>query len=140
VVTLMDKDPSFGVDRTTSALMDFGAGRQLAFTVSTQAVPYQRIQVLGSKGRIEVEIPFNAPPDKPTQIFIDDGSLHGGRSARAIEIPVVDQYQLQAEAFSRAIREAAPRVFGLGDALMNMQILDALRQSETSSTWVAIQV
>jgi len=140
VVTLMDKDPSFGVDRTTSALMDFGAGRQLAFTVSTQAVPYQRIQILGGKGRIEIEIPFNAPPDKPTQIFIDDGSLHGDRSARAIEIPVVDQYELQGEAFSRAIREAAPRVFGLGDALMNMQILDALRQSETSSTWVAIQV
>jgi predicted dehydrogenase len=139
VVALVDRDPAFGVDRTTSALMDFGAGRQLTFTVSTQAVPYQRIQVLGAKGRIEVEIPFNAPPDKPTRIFIDDGSLHGDLSARAIEFQTVDQYQLQGEAFSRAIRDAAPHVYGIEDALMNMRILDALRRSETSASWEAVK-
>jgi predicted dehydrogenase len=135
VVTLMDRDPAFGVDRTTSALMDFGAGRQLAFTVSTQSVPYQRVQILGTKGRIEIEIPFNAPPDSPTRIFVDDGSQHGNRSARAIEFPVVDQYRLQGEAFSRVIRGAAPLGYGLEDAILNMRILDALRRSETSSAW-----
>jgi predicted dehydrogenase len=135
VVTLMDRDPAFGVDRTTSALMDFGAGRQLAFTVSTQSVPYQRVQILGTKGRIEIEIPFNAPPDSPTRIFVDDGSMHGNRSARAIDFPVVDQYRLQGEAFSRVIRGAAPLDYGLEDAILNMRILDALRRSETSSAW-----
>lgn len=139
VVALVDRDPAFGVDRTTSALMDFGAGRQLTFTVSTQAVPYQRIQILGAKGRIEVEIPFNAPPDKPMRIFVDDGSLLGDLSARAIEFPTVDQYQLQGEAFSRAIRDAAPHVYGIEDALMNMRILDALRRSETSASWEAVK-
>jgi predicted dehydrogenase len=119
--------------------MDFGAGCQLTFTVSTQAVPYQRIQVLGTKGRIEIEIPFNAPPDKPTRIFIDDGSLHGDRSAQVIEFPAVDQYQLQGEAFSHAIREAAPHVYGIEDALMNMRILDALRRSEASAGWEAVR-
>jgi predicted dehydrogenase len=138
VVALVDRDPSFGVDRTTSALMDFGAGRQLSFTVSTQCVPYQRVQILGTKGRIEIEIPFNAPPDRSTRIFVDDGSLHGNLSARAIEFPVVDQYQLQGEAFSRAIRGAAPCRAGLEDALANMRILDALRQSETSAGWEPI--
>jgi predicted dehydrogenase len=135
VVTVMDRDPAFGVDRTTSALMDFGAGRQLAFTVSTQSVPYQRVQILGTKGRIEIEIPFNAPPDTPTRIFVDDGSQHGNRSARAIDFPVVDQYRLQGEAFSRVIRGAAPLNYGLEDAILNMRILDALRRSETSSAW-----
>jgi predicted dehydrogenase len=135
VVTLMDRDPTFGVDRTTSALMDFGAGRQLAFTVSTQSVPYQRVQILGTKGRIEIEIPFNAPPDHPTRIFVDDGSTHGNRSARGIEFPAVDQYRLQGEAFSQAIRGAAPLDYGLEDAILNMRILDALRRSETSSAW-----
>ena len=138
VVVLVDRDPAFEVDRTTSALMDFGAGRQLTFTVSTQAVPYQRIQILGAKGRIEIEIPFNAPPDKPTRIFIDDGSLHGDSSAKAIEFPIVDQYQLQGEAFSRAVREAVPHVYGIEDALMNMRILDALQRSEISAGWEAI--
>ncbi|MBM6582621.1 Gfo/Idh/MocA family oxidoreductase [Microvirga sp. BT689] len=135
VVTLMDRDPAFGVDRTTSALMDFGDGRQLAFTVSTQSVPYQRVQMLGTKGRIEIEVPFNAPPDLPTRIFIDDGSAHGNRSAQAIEFPVVDQYQLQGEAFSRAIRGAVPLAYGLEDAILNMRILDALRRSEASAAW-----
>jgi predicted dehydrogenase len=135
VVTLMDRDPTFGVDRTTSALMDFGAGRQLGFTVSTQSVPYQRVQILGTKGRIEIEIPFNAPPDHPTRIFVDDGSTHGNRSARGIEFPAVDQYRLQGEAFSQAIRGAAPLDYGLEDAILNMRILDALRRSETSSAW-----
>jgi predicted dehydrogenase len=135
VVTLMDRDPAFGVDRTTSALMDFGAGRQLAFTVSTQSVPYQRVQILGTKGRVEIEIPFNAPPDTPTRIFVDDGSQHGNRSARAIDFPVVDQYRLQGEAFSRVIRGAAPLDYGLEDAILNMRILDALRRSETTAAW-----
>ncbi|HZH10340.1 MAG TPA: Gfo/Idh/MocA family oxidoreductase [Microvirga sp.] len=135
VVALIDRDPSFGVDRTASALMDFGRGRQLTFTVSTQAVPFQRIQVLGSKGRIEIEIPFNAPADKPVRIFVDDGAQHGGGSARAITFPVVDQYQRQGEAFSLAVRGEVPLTYGVNDALQNLRILDALRRSEVSGNW-----
>ncbi|WP_243371963.1 Gfo/Idh/MocA family protein [Microvirga solisilvae] len=135
VITMIDRDPAFGVDRTASALMDFEQGRQLTFTVSTQAVPFQRIQVLGSKGRIEIEIPFNAPPDRPVRIFVDDGSVHGGGSARAIEFPVIDQYQLQGEAFSRAIRGEESLAYDWSDALQNLRILDALRRSEESGAW-----
>jgi predicted dehydrogenase len=64
--------------------------------------------------------------------------MHGDRSARAIEFPVVDQYQLQGEAFSRAIRGATPLAYGLEDAMLNMRILDALRESEASSAWVRV--
>jgi predicted dehydrogenase len=138
VIALIDRDPEFGVDRTSSALVDFGEGRQLAFTVSTQAVPFQRLQALGAKGRIEIEIPFNAPPDQPTRIYVDDGSLHGNRSARAIEFPMVDQYQLQGEAFSHAVRGAEPLAYGVEDALWNMRILDALVRSEKTAAWEMI--
>ncbi|KFG69882.1 Gfo/Idh/MocA family oxidoreductase [Microvirga sp. BSC39] len=132
---LMDRDPTSRVDRTTSALLDFGKGRQLIFTVSTQSVPFQRIQLLGSKGRVEIEIPFNAPPDRPTRILIDDGSAHGGLSAKAIEFPVIDQYEQQGAAFSRAIRGEAALDYGLQDALMNMRILDAIRRSAETAAW-----
>jgi predicted dehydrogenase len=138
VVALIDRDPALGVDRMSSALADFGGGRQLAFTVSTQAVPFQRLQALGTKGRIEIEIPFNAPPDVPTRIFVDDGAQHGDRSAQAIEFPVVDQYGLQGEAFSRAIRGEEPLAYGVEDALQNMRILDALARSEKSGAWETI--
>ncbi len=138
VVALIDRDPALGVDRMSSALADFGGGRQLAFTVSTQAVPFQRLQALGTKGRIEIEIPFNAPPDVPTRIFVDDGAQHGDRSAQAIEFPVVDQYGLQGEAFSRAVRGEEPLAYGVEDALQNMRILDALARSEKSGAWETI--
>jgi len=134
-VALINRDPQFETDRLTSGLVDFGAGRQLTFTVSTQSVPFQRVQAVGTKGRVEIEIPFNAPPDVPTRIFVDDGSQIGGRSARMIELPVADQYQLQGEAFSRAVRGVDPLAFGLDDALLNMRILDALRRSEKTAAW-----
>lgn len=136
VIALEDIDPTMAIDRTMSALMDFGEGRQLTFTVSTQLVPYQRAQILGRAGRIE--IPFNAPPDQPTRIFLDDGTVHGGGSSRAIEFPVTDQYQLQGEAFSRVIRGVDPLKYGLDDALNNMRILDAVRRSAKSLSWERI--
>ena len=134
-IALMDHDPVFGVDRLTSALVDFGDGRQLTFTVSTQVVPYQRLQILGTKGRIEIEIPFNPPPDQPVRIYVDDGSSPGGQSARVVEIPAVDQYGLQGEAFSRAIRQETTLAYGLEDALLNMRTLDALRRSAQTAAW-----
>jgi predicted dehydrogenase len=137
VISLIDRDPTFGTDRTTSGLADFGEGRQLAFTISTQAVPFQRVQVLGTKGRLEVEIPYNAPQGEATRLLVDDGSRPAGLSARAIEIPPCDQYQLQGEAFSRAVRGLEPLAFGIDDAILNMRILDALRRSETSGAWEA---
>ena len=126
VVAIVDRDPSFQIDRTTSGLLDFGAGRQLAFTVSTQSAPHQRVTLVGTRGRIEIEIPFNAPPDVPCRYLVDDGA------SRWVSLPVADQYQLQAEAFSRAVREQSPDAGGLDDAQANMRIIDALFASAES--------
>src|SRR5215471_9666303 len=79
-VALFDRDPSLRTDRTASALVDFGKGRQLSFTVSTQCVPYQRMQICGARGRIEIQIPFNAPQGEQTRILTDDGSALDGKS------------------------------------------------------------
>jgi predicted dehydrogenase len=138
VIALIDRDPAFEVDRTTSALVDFGEGRQLTFTVSTQTVPYQRLNAVGRKGRIEIEIPFNAPVDEPTRLIVDEGKVHGGRAARVVEFPAVDQYKLQGEAFSKAVRGVTPLAYGLDDALANMRILDALRRSEKTEAWESV--
>ena len=79
-VALVDRDPAFGTDRMTSALVDFGEGRHLAFTVSTQCVPYQRVQICGTRGRIEIQIPFNAPQGGAMRILLDDGTSLDGAS------------------------------------------------------------
>ena len=132
VIATMDRDPVFKTDRATSGLLDFGGGRQLAFTVATQTAPYQRIQLVGTKGRIEIEIPFNAPPDKPCRYFIDDASSLDGSGIKTHTLPVADQYQLQAEVFSRAVREERPDAAGLDDAAAGMRVIDALMASEVS--------
>jgi predicted dehydrogenase len=132
VVATVDRDPVFKTDRCTSGLLDFGAGRQLAFSVGTQVAPYQRIQLVGTKGRIEIEIPFNAPADTACRIFVDDASGLDGRGVRTVTLPVADQYQLQAEAFSQAVRNEQPDARWLDDAAMTMRTIDALFASEAS--------
>jgi predicted dehydrogenase len=134
-IALVDRDPTFGIDRLTSALLDFGSGRHLDFTVSTQCVPYQRTQICGSKGRIEIQIPVNAPQGAKTLLFLDDGSSLDGSSIRIETLPECDQYQLQAEAFSRAIRGEIQLPYGVEDAVRNMRAIDALFRSETSGRW-----
>ena len=132
VIAAIDRDPAFGTDRTTSGVLDFGAGRQLVFTVSTQSARYQRVQLVGTQGRIEIEIPFNAPPDKPCRYWIEEDATVEGSGLQTVTLPVVDQYQLQAEAFSHAVRHEAPSAAGLDDAQMTMRIIDALFRSEQS--------
>jgi len=132
VIAAVDRDPVFQTDRTTSGVLDFGGGRQLTFTVSTQSARYQRIQLVGTKGRIEIQIPVNAPQDAPCRYAIDDASALDGAGIRTITLPVADQYQLQAEAFSRAVRTEQPDAAALDDAVTNMRIIDALFASEKS--------
>ena len=135
VVALVDRDPALGTDRTTSALLDFGGGRQLAFTVSTQSVPYQRVQIVGTQGRLEVQIPFNAPQGGATRISRDDGRALDGSGIVSETLPSTDQYRLQAEAFSRRIRGEDAPGWGLDDAFAQLRVIDALWRSERSARW-----
>ena len=135
VVSLIDRDPVFHTDRTTSALVDFGEGRHLTFTVGTQMVSYQRVNVLGTKGRIEIAIPFNAPQSGAMRIYLDNGRDLGDASAKTIKLPKADQYQLEAEAFTRAIEGKEPLEFGLEDAIKQMRVIDAVFRSEKSRAW-----
>jgi len=137
-IALVDRDPTFGTDRLTSALVDFGDGRRLDFTVSTQIAPHQRIQLCGSKGRIELHIPVNAPQGARTRISIDDCSSLEGAGIVTETLPESDQYQLQGEAFSRAVRGEIALPYGVEDAVANMHAIDALFRSERSGHWEAV--
>jgi predicted dehydrogenase len=135
VMALVDRDPEFRTDRTTSAVVDFGEGRHLTFTVSTQAVPYQRVNIFGTTARLEVEIPFNAPQDGAMKLYLDDGRKLADASAKTIKLAKADQYQLQGEAFSRVVRGEEPLVFGVDDAIAQAKVIDALFRSEKSGRW-----
>jgi predicted dehydrogenase len=121
-------------DRLTSAILDFEAGRA-TFTCGTQLVAHQRVELIGARGRVEIEVPFNAPPDRPTRIFVDDGSKLGGAGAETIEFAPCDQYTIQGDLFSRAVREGGEQPIPLEDAVNNMAVIDALFRSAESGRW-----
>jgi predicted dehydrogenase len=131
---VLERDPEFGTDRLASAILEFSGGHAV-FTSSTQMVPYQRMQFLGTKGRIEIEIPFNAPPDKLTRIFVDDGSDVGGAGIKVETIPSGDQYTIQGDVFSRAILEGHEVPVPLEDAIANMAVIDAIFRAAESGKW-----
>jgi predicted dehydrogenase len=134
VVAAIELDPQMKTDRLTSALLEFKGGHAI-FTCSTQMVPYQRVQFLGTSGRIEIEIPFNAPNDRPTRIFIDsDGDLTGSGIVTE-SFPVCDQYTLQGDAFSKAILEDTDVPVPLEEGIRNMAVIEAVFRSAKSGRW-----
>jgi predicted dehydrogenase len=135
-IGLVERDREFGIDYMTSILLDFEGGHA-AGTCSTQAVAYQRMQIVGSEGRLEIEIPFNAPADRPCRIFVDDGRDLFGGGIETIEIPAVNQYTLQGDLFSRAIREGGPVAYPLEDTLANMRVIEAVGRSASTGRWEA---
>ena len=137
VVAMMERDPELRIDRLTSAMMRFPTG-QATFTCGGQLGPYQRVHLFGERGRIEVEIPFNTPPDRSCRIFVDDGSQLGDVSAVAIEIPAVDQFALQADRFSEAVRGVGSVPVSLETAIGNMEVIDALFRSADARGWVEV--
>lgn len=138
VIGLIELDPKFGTDVLTSAILDFGEGRHLTFTVGTQTVPHQRVNVVGSAGRIEVLIPFNAPAMQETVIRLDRGTALGDAEIEEIRLPACDQYGLQGEAFAKAIRGVEPLAYDQNDAVKMMKILDAIVESGKTGRWVSL--
>lgn len=132
VLGRLEFDPAFGTDRLASGVLDFGHA-VATFTVSTQLSPFQRVQVLGTRGRLEIEIPVNAPPDRPTRIWVREGD-----AAREETFPPCDQYTLQGDAFAHAVLDGTPGLVPLDDAVANMRVIDAVRSSHRDGGWVRL--
>ena len=129
VVATATVDPTFGTDSLTSALLDFRGGPAL-FTCSTQLVPYQRVQIFGTDGRVELEIPFNAPPDAAHFLWHQRGS-----DITTVDVGRHDQYLIQGDLFSRAILDNTPVPTPLSDAVANMRVIDRIFRSVQTGRW-----
>jgi predicted dehydrogenase len=134
VLGLIERDPEMKIDRLTSAILDFPSGQSI-FTCSTQLVAYQRMQFLGTTGRIEIEIPFNAPNDRPCRLLIDDGRDVCGGGVSAEAIATCDQYTIQGDVFSKAVREGGEVPVSVEDAIHNMAVIEAVFRSAESGRW-----
>ena len=134
VIGLIERDPELQVDRLASGLLRFESG-QATFSCSTQIVHYQVMQILGTKGRIGVGIPFSPTPREACRILIDDGRDVEGTGIETITLPPVDQYTIQTDRFSEAVRGVGSVPVSLEDAMGNMAVIDALFRSAESRQW-----
>jgi predicted dehydrogenase len=129
----IERDPAMQVDRLVSASLEFFQG-SATFTCSSQLVPYQRVNIFGTYGRFEIEIPFNAPPDRPCRIWAQIGTKPG-TPIEEVKFDTCDQYSLQADAFARAILEDTPLPTPLADAVANMNVIQRVRDSAEKTAW-----
>jgi len=129
VVGIVEDDPKFKVDVLASGIMEFAAGTA-TFTCSTQLTDYQRITAYGTKGRLEIEIPFNAPADRPCR-----ATLEIDEKIETLEFDICDQYGIQAELFSRAILDDTPVPTPIEDAVANMRVIEAIVRSGKNRSW-----
>jgi predicted dehydrogenase len=123
---MMQYDPEFKTDRLTSGVLDFGKGTS-TFTCATQLTRYQRVEIFGTEGRIEIEIPFNAPPDHPRRIWHQ-------RDAEIEEIvfDVCNQYTVQGDLISLAVLNNTEVPTPLEDAVANMRVIEDVIRSAKS--------
>ena len=138
VAAVQEADPVMGTDRLTSVMLEFPSG-QAIFTCSTQLVPYQRMQFYGTKGRVEVEIPFNAPPDRPARIVVDEGGDLFGATLQPETFAIGDQYAWQADEFARAVAGERTVPVPLEDAWRNMAVMEAVVRAGRSGQWEAVR-
>ncbi len=131
VLGIVEHDERFQTDRLASAILDFGSGTS-TFTCSTQLANYQRVNIFGTQGRIEIEIPFNAPANESTRIF-----YQAGDTLSEIKLPACDQYTLQGDLFAQAVLHQAEVPTPLEDALANLRVIEAVLRSGASGAWVS---
>jgi predicted dehydrogenase len=121
------RDPDMGIDTVSSVLLGFPGGGQSTFTCSIRAESYQRVHIFGTTGRIEIEIPFNIPPDRETRVFVTSGGDPPVTPAtETILFEPCDQYSIQASAFTKAVLEDTEVPLPVADSIANLRVIEAI--------------
>jgi predicted dehydrogenase len=129
VFGIVEYDPKLKIDRLASGILDFAKGTA-TFTCSMQLSAYQGVNILGTQGRIEIEIPFVPPSDRPCRLW-----LAKGYDAKEIVFDTCDQYAIQGDLFSEAILDKTDVPTPLKDAVDNMKVIEAVIESSKKQTW-----
>jgi len=125
VNSAVERDPEMGIDILTSAILQFPDGGQSSFTCTIRSEDYQRVHIFGTKGRIEIEIPFNIPAEGETRVFVTtEGGSSEEQASRTIVFPEVNQYTIQAQLFADAILNGTEVPVPPADAVGNMRVIE----------------
>jgi predicted dehydrogenase len=138
VMARAERDPGRGVDRLTSAILEFPQGHAI-FTVGMETFPVQRAQLIGTGGHMELANPWNPPGNSPSEIVVNCGPSLEKPTPEQLSFDPVDQYTVLAEDFARAAQTGGPGPVPLEDSIGNMAVLDALRRSAASGRAESVQ-
>jgi predicted dehydrogenase len=97
------------------------------FTVSTLAESEQYVLILGERGRVRVDIPFNIPSDRPTEVRL----FHGGSpptdpGVETFRFEPEDPYTSQTRAFAAAVLAGEPVPIPPSDGVANMRVIERI--------------
>jgi D-xylose 1-dehydrogenase (NADP+, D-xylono-1,5-lactone-forming) len=111
------------VEITTSAVLDFGAGR-FGLIDSSFALPTRQVaEVIGDEGSITIPLPFTPPVvDTEVVLSIEGQTIHQ-------RITAIDHYRLEVEHFGLCIRTGAQPIYSLDETLDNLRTIEAVYQS-----------
>jgi predicted dehydrogenase len=120
------REPTSGVDVVASAILEFRDGTA-TFTCSTRAEDDQRVEIYGTTGRISVGIPFNIPPDRPTEVrIVSGGDPPVSPNIEVMTFPPADPYTIEVEAFTDAVLDGSPTPVPPDDAIENVRTIAAI--------------
>jgi predicted dehydrogenase len=139
VVAAIDTDPAFGIDRLSTALLDYGDAHA-ALTVATQSGTsswgtHQALSVLGTEGWLRCDFPYAHARPTAAHVFVGDLTSVGSFPTETVSFEPVDHYALQVERFSRLVRGEDVPTWPIEDALVTLETIHALFASARDGGW-----
>jgi len=128
----VERDPEMEIDRLASGVLEFETGTA-TFTCSTQLIPCQHVLILGTHGRIEMEIPFTPSPEIDTKIKYQVES-----DTKTVHFDPCNQYTIQGDLFSEAVLNDLDVPTPIEDAVANMKVIDKIKESDQKRVWIQI--
>lgn len=143
VTGVIDRDPAFGIDRLTTAILDYGDA-QATLTVSSQAggtswATQQHLSVLGAQGWLRCDFPYAQARPTNCRIELGDASSVGALATRIETFEPVNQYALQIDRFSRLLRGETAPSWPIEDALITLRVIEAIFESARNGAWHAVK-
>jgi predicted dehydrogenase len=142
VVAALERDPAFGIDRLSSALLDYGDAHA-AFTVATQAGSsawgsHQQLSILCAQGWLRLEFPYSQVRPTECRVEIGDATSVGAFPTSTLSFAAINQFALQAERFSRLVRGEAVRAWPIEEARDTLRTIEGLFESARTGAWQSL--
>jgi predicted dehydrogenase len=139
VIATLERDPRFGIDRLTSALLDYGDAHA-ALTVASQSGPdawatHQQLSMVGAKGWLRCDFPFAQARPTSCRIELGDHTSVGALPTTTFTFEPVSQYQWQVERFSRLLLGEPVASWPIEDAVSTLRTIEALFESARTGGW-----